>query len=391
MKIGIYLGDIKKPNSYGELTFEHSFIDELIKADVSHEFIFYYFGKKNIFQDKEKIKFTCLKQAQRPILPSVKVWQESLNKRLKKDKVNLAIFLTPYLYEHIEVPYFAIVRDVTHRVLPHFPEFSLNSIFIKREQKFLRFLRGASKIITGNQIAKDDIRTLYNIIDDNIFLAPLPYPVWIEHIEDNPDFLAQNNLTKNSFILYPAQFWAHKNHIRLILASQIMKEQGINLKIVFTGADKGNKNYLINKAQELDLANEILFLDYVSHKELACLYKNAYALVYPSLGGIDSISALEAMYFECPVLISNHPGYNLQLRKAALYFNALDEVDIVKKILNLNDIALKDDLIAKGKSLIQENHFRDFIQDILKIADDFYLTRLCWSLEKNYQNKNSLD
>ena len=54
------------------------------------------------------------------------------------------------------------------------------------------------------------------------------------------------------------------------------------------------------------------------------LYKNAYALVYPCLAGPDSISALEALYFNCPVLISNHLGYVQQLKKSALYFNPLD-------------------------------------------------------------------
>ena len=58
------------------------------------------------------------------------------------------------------------------------------------------------------------------------------------------------------------------------------------------------------------LEEKVIFFDYVNQKQLASLYKNAYALVYPSLAGPDSISALGALYFNCPVLISNHLGYN---------------------------------------------------------------------------------
>ena len=65
--------------------------------------------------------------------------------------------------------------------------------------------------------------------------------------------LSKNNLSKNSFVLYPAQFWTHKNHIRLILAAQIMKEQNINLKMVFCGLDRGNKDYIIDTVKKLDL------------------------------------------------------------------------------------------------------------------------------------------
>ena len=58
MKIGIYLGDIKKPDSVGGLTFELSFVDELLKFDTEHEYVFYYFGKKNLFENKENAKRT---------------------------------------------------------------------------------------------------------------------------------------------------------------------------------------------------------------------------------------------------------------------------------------------------------------------------------------------
>ena len=93
------------------------------------------------------------------------------------------------------------------------------------------------------------------------------------------------------------------------------------------------------------------------------------------------------MYFDCPVLISNHPGYNLQFRKAALYFSPLDERDIVDKIEELNDYAVLDDLIAKGKELIKENTCAKYIDSFLNIVDNFYLTRQCWTIKENYRVK----
>ena len=49
MKIGIYLGDIKRPQSLGGLTFELTFVDELLKQKTNHEFIFYYLKKRRCF------------------------------------------------------------------------------------------------------------------------------------------------------------------------------------------------------------------------------------------------------------------------------------------------------------------------------------------------------
>lgn len=394
MKIGIYLGDIKKPNSVGDLTFELSFVEELLAQDTNHDFVFYYFGQKQDFKEQENAKFVNLKYYKKPCLGinpiSLNFYKTpfcSLNYRLKKDNINAVFFLTPYLHEHIEVPYFAAIRDVAHRILPHFPEFSSNSVFERMDKKLNLFLTGATRILTCNQVVKNDIIALYDVIDENIEVINLPYPKWIEKVGNDETVLKWNDLSKNNYIFYPAQFWSHKNHIRLILAAQIMKEQNINLKVVFSGLDRGNKKYLLEQVRELDLEQDVIFLDYVNQKQLAMLYKNAYALVYPCLAGPDSISALEALYFNCPVLISNHLGYTQQLKKAALYFNPLDEIDIVSKIQDLNDLAVKDDLINKGQALIKENITQKYIDKFLNVMDSFYLTRQCWSLEESYKDR----
>ncbi len=394
MKIGIYLGDIKSPESIGDLTFELSFIDELVKQKTNHEFVVYYFGKKAFFDNSKNVKFKCLKYFKKPeisLMPfkfnTYKTPFCPLNHTLKKDRINVVFFLTPYLHEHIEVPYYAVIRDVAHRILPHFPEFNTSYTFEKTEKRLNVFLSSASKIITCNKIAKNDIKTLYDVIDENITIQNIPYPNWLKTAEEDNSVLRNNSLGKNSYILYPAQFWTHKNHIRLILASKIMQEQNINLKVVFTGKDRGNKKYLTNEVNKLNLENEVIFLDYVSHNELKTLYKNAYALVYPSLAGPDSVVALEAMYYNCPVLISNLLGYNEQLKSSALYFNPLDENDIVEKIKMLNDIAFKDDITSRGKLLIKENTPKNYVDKFLNIMDSFYLTRMCWSLEESYREK----
>ncbi len=394
MKIGIYLGDIKRPKSQGDLTFELSFVEEILKSDTSHNFVFYYFGKKNIFKNQQNAKFISLKYYKKPEISinpfKIKFSKTpvfSLNKRLKKDKVNVVFFLNPYLVEHIEIPYFSAIRDVAHRILPYFPEFNTNKIIEKTDKKLNTFLTSATKILTFNQVVKDDIRILYDIIDENIELLNLPYPTWVEKtIEDN-NILKNNNLTKNNYIFYPAQFWSHKNHIRLILALEIMKEQNINLKLVFCGLDKGNKDYLIEQVKLLNLEDDVIFLNYINQKELMALYKNAYALLCPCLAGTDSLIALEAMYFNCPVLISDNLGYNSQLKNAALYFNPLDENDIVEKIKKLNDIAIKDDLISNGKNIIKQTPTKNYTDKFLNLMDSFYLIRRCWSLDESYDEK----
>ena len=44
----------------------------------------------------------------------------------------------------------------------------------------------------------------------------------------------------DEYIYYPAQFWSHKNHVYIIDAIAILKQQGINLIAIFSGSNKGN-------------------------------------------------------------------------------------------------------------------------------------------------------
>ena len=49
------------------------------------------------------------------------------------------------------------------------------------------------------------------------------------------------NLTKR-YILFPAQFWEHKNHDFLIKVGKIIKKKNINIKIYLCGKTDNYKN-----------------------------------------------------------------------------------------------------------------------------------------------------
>ena len=53
----------------------------------------------------------------------------------------------------------------------------------------------------GTITDKDDIKTLYDVIDENIQVLKLPTPNWVEKTNENENILKWNNLTKNNYIL----------------------------------------------------------------------------------------------------------------------------------------------------------------------------------------------
>src|ERR1043166_2005499 len=92
------------------------------------------------------------------------------------------------------------------------------------------------------------------------------------------------------FLLYPAQFWPHKNHLRLLQAAKLLHERhGWDGTVVCCGSDKGNIGYLQQRAKALGIQHKVHFLGFVKRSELLALYRGAFALCFPSYFGPDNL------------------------------------------------------------------------------------------------------
>jgi glycosyltransferase involved in cell wall biosynthesis len=108
------------------------------------------------------------------------------------------------------------------------------------------------------------------------------------------------------FVLYPAQTWPHKNHIRLIEALAVSHHQGAaNLQLVCTGAR--NAAHFPNVQAALDgspVARFIHFMGAVPEPELRWLYEHAAGVVIPTKYEAGSFPLMEAMQLAAPVICS---------------------------------------------------------------------------------------
>lgn len=388
MRVGFYIGEIHKETIGGGHTFQMSVIEKLMQMQSNHEFYFYYKSPKNLFKNNENATFINIFERKKfkyslgSIIRKLTKSPSRLNKRIAKDKIEFVYFYTP-IYEPVNVPFAITVWDLGHRKEPCFPELSTEkSTFIEREKYHSTVLMRASYAVIGNNEGKRQLQYFYNIAEERIKTIPMPTPDYVYNIEEDFSTLQRYGLDKNKYLFYPAQFWAHKNHIRLIKALKKLKEQGSDFKLVFTGSDFGNKEYIKEKTKELGLENEVLFLGFVKKEELIALYKNAYALTYASFLGPDNIPPLEAMALECPVISSDAAGMKEQLKDCALFFNPKDENDLVKRINELENAELRQTLIEKGRILAKNDRIDNYVEKIVEIIDDFLPIRECWGFPK---------
>jgi len=281
----------------------------------------------------------------------------------------------------IDLPYMAIVWDLQHRLQPWFPEVSSAGTWRHREAFYSEFLRRATIIIAGTKAGQQEIERFYQVTSDRIKILPHPTPAFALDAEtsDHEAVLKKYEL-KSDYLLYPAQFWSHKNHVNLLLAASALKsEHEIDLPVVFVGSDKGNKEFVRTFAAQLKPAIDVAFLGFVPTQDLVALYRGAFALSYVTFFGPENLPTLEAFALGCPVIASDVDGAREQLGDAALFVNPRDPANIAAAIKTLyDDNNLCQSLIAKGRARAERWTAKDFVRGVFHALDEFEPVRRCW-------------
>jgi glycosyltransferase involved in cell wall biosynthesis len=307
--------------------------------------------------------------------------EHPLQTALHNHKVDLFWFVTPYDIFPLNIPYLATVWDIQHRLQPWFPEVSNNGVWEAREAAYSVFLRRALFVLTPNKVAGDELSLFYQIPRDRLRFLPHPTPLvdQLPTTEQVGTALAKYGLHSH-YLLYPAQFWPHKNHINLLLALRVLRDTyGLDFHLVLAGADHGNQKYVEQKTLQMGLGDFVHFLGFVPREDLLALYLGAFALSYVTYFGPENLPPLEAFYLGCPVVVSKFSGALEQLGDAALFVNGSQPEEIAAAVKRLyDDPELRNALITKGRerALHYTNH--DYVRDVLGLAAEFESVRRNW-------------
>lgn len=224
-------------------------------------------------------------------------------------------------------------------------------------------------------------------MENKITIIPYPSPDYSNVIEKKVSGINSN------YLFYPATYYPHKNHIRILEAMLILEKQyDLKLSAVFSGFDAGNKDYIISKCKELNLSDRVHILDFITTEELVYLYKNAVALVFASYFGPDNIPPLEAFSLKCPVIASRVYGADEQLGRNVLLVDPNDPSDFAATIFKIiTDKSFKEDMISNAYNFVKKWTFDDYTKKALSTISNFNAVRSTWGYDYNkYYKKDSI-
>ena len=281
-------------------------------------------------------------------------------------------------YEATDIPFVATVWDVQHRSHPWFPEVAAGGAWDGRERSLRRFLHRASIVITGTRTGQEELATYYGVPPARTRILPHPTPAFALEAATTP--LPPRFELSPGYLLYPAQFWPHKNHTNLLLALRLLRdEHGWQSPLVLVGSDKGNGEHIRRLVEDQGLSEHVRFLGFVSQQELTALYKNALALTYVSWSGPENLPPLEAFALGCPVVASRIAGAEEQLGSAAVLVDPGDPADIAAAVSKLaSDPIGRAKLVELGLARACRWTSREFVRGVVRIFDEIEPILRCW-------------
>jgi glycosyltransferase involved in cell wall biosynthesis len=315
----------------------------------------------NILQSEFKVKPTYFKASYMDYfliavadLFNLKLLKRSkLDKILKNDRIGLLIFTSPSFLSTLvsSSNFIYCIWDMCHINNIEWPEIRENNQHQIRNSLYSSTLNRATFLIVDSQETKCEINDRYRYPKNKTFVMPLgtfnprkaTKGLQNSRLLDLPD----------RYFYYPAQYWRHKNHAKLIMAFEKFVHLHPEYHLIFSGKDLGFKSEIINSVDKSMLREKILILDYVNYIEKDALMKSSQGLIFPSYFGPTNIPPQEAWASGIPVAISNIHSKHY-IGDAAVLFNPSDVNEIFQSMEKLIDNDIKTNLIKNGKNRLVE-------------------------------------
>jgi glycosyltransferase involved in cell wall biosynthesis len=286
------------------------------------------------------------------------------------------------LYPHywLNIPYVITIHDLQEKYFPHF--FTLSQKIYRAMTTYRAAVRSCHIICESNYV-KDDIIKYLKIPPSKISVIQSPPPLPSCNLVQNEQYIVgvrRKYLLPERYLFYPAQFWHHKNHERLLDAFSLVTKKYGNMHLVLTGGDpstrpdmlqKDNGAATVEKIGRLGLTQNVHLLGYVDYNDVPGIYILSQMLVVPTLFESVSLPIYEAFCLGVPVCASNVVALPEQVGDAGLLFDPLNPQDIAEKIIEMiENNALRERCIENGIKKTRRLNIENYSKSLVEILNE---------------------
>ena len=246
------------------------------------------------------------------------------------------------------VPSVAIVYDLQHLAYPDF----FKAEELAERQRCLNLHKKNSSFIVISGFVRDSMIE-HGVRPECVFTAYIRMHPRVRRLELHAtrECLKRLGLEEQRYLVYPANFWPHKNHEMLLAAFALARSGKMpsDFKLVCTGAPSERLAKLKDRASSLSLAEFVVFPGFLGDAEFATLIQSSAGVVFPSLYEGYGMPVIEAMAVGCPVACSDAASLPEIAGDAALFFDPREPSAVSDAMCRIaTDEELRSNLIARG-------------------------------------------
>lgn len=259
-------------------------------------------------------------------------------------------------FRHQDTPIISVIYDLQ---CYYHPEFFTSDEICARKNNFDLACHWATKLICISDFARKTVLENSHVSPQDTTTIHIRLANRLPEVL--PDQVRQTldgaGLTEQNYLLFPANFWAHKNHETLFKAFSLYRSSHPDsaLKLVCTGTPNDRKQELQNMIKTNGWDEFIIMPGYLSDDIFAQFLKGSRAIIFPSLYEGFGMPVLEAMAASKPVLCSNTTSLPEVAGTAALLFDPKNPEEIAQAIHRLeHEPELANQLIERGHARVAE-------------------------------------
>lgn len=212
----------------------------------------------------------------------------------------------------------------------------------KRNKLYKRSISFSDQLIVSSEDALSHLLQFYSVNPNNVrvlrFVSTINPDVFEKSELDFKLYLDKYYGIKDRFFYCPNQFWKHKNHITLLSACKLLKTQGINITIVFSGReyDFRHTNYFESIKEfiaENGIQENIILLGIIPLNDVYGLMRNCVSVINPSLFEGWSTTVEEVKSIGKNIILSDLSVHREQAPQSAQFFYPMNAEDLASCLL----------------------------------------------------------
>ena len=366
MKIAIEAQRIFRPNKHGMDFVALETIRELQKIDHENEyFIFVSPGPDHCLDESDNMHIVELR------CPSYPLWEQvALPRAVARVRPDLLHCTSNTAPVKCPVPLVLTLHDI---IFLEKRQSSSRSLYQEmgwhyRRLVVPRILSECRKIITVSNFECNRIREALNLPKDRLTAVYNGYSPHFRQMPPAPE-IVHKYVPSDDYLFFLGNTDPKKNTPRVLKAYGLYLRQSKHKRPLLIADLKEEAIDGILSAEGIKEVKPYLsFPGYIPNADLAALYNGAFAFLYPSLRESFGIPMLESMACGTPVIAGNTSAMPEIAGEGALLADPLDENDIARKILLLEeDDTFYQQQVDYGLERVKLFSWRKSAEALLKI------------------------